>query len=113
MSFFIFIWIWKMTKDEARLVRHEKIHFLQQLEMLFVFHWILYLFFYVVSRTKGHGHFAAYRHNPFEIEAYDNEHDSGYLKSRKRFAWLRCMRAYYQELSADAKKRMDKKLMEY
>ena len=102
-----------MTKDEARLVRHEKIHFLQQLEMLFVFHWLLYLFFYIVSRTKGHDHYSAYRHNPFEIEAYDNEHNSDYLKVRKRFAWLQCVKTYYKELPAVSKKRVDKKVMEY
>jgi hypothetical protein len=113
MSFFIFIWIWRMTKDEARLVRHEKIHFLQQLEMLFIFHWILYVFFYVVSRSKGHGHYSAYRHNPFEIEAYNNEHDTDYLKSRKRFAWMGCMKSYYRELSGTNKKSVDKKVMEY
>src|SRR5687768_2563199 len=88
LSFFIFIWISKHTKDEVRLVRHEKIHFLQQIEMLFVFHWICYAFFYLWSRTKGHGHYVAYRYNPFELEAYNNEHDADYLRTRKSFAWI-------------------------
>jgi hypothetical protein len=94
LSFFIFIWICKLTKDEIRLVRHEKIHFLQQVEMLFLFHWILYAFYYIVARAKGHGHYAAYRNNPFELEAYANESDVTYLKTRRVFAWVRYIREY-------------------
>ncbi len=87
-SFFIFIWISRHTKDEVKLVRHEKIHFKQQVEMLFIFHWLFYSFFYLVSRYKGRGHYAAYRYNPFEIEAYNEESDVSYLKTRKPFAWV-------------------------
>lgn len=94
LSFFIFIWISKLTKDEVRLVRHEKIHFLQQVEMLFLFHWLFYAYFYIVARSKGHGHYAAYRNNPFELEAYANEHDIKYLKERKTFAWLKYIKEY-------------------
>jgi hypothetical protein len=113
MSFFVFIWIWKLTKDEARLVRHEKIHFLQQVEMLFVFHWLLYLFFYFLSRSRGHNHYSAYRHNPFEIEAYDNEHDLNYLTSRKTFAWVRSIKPYRQALRTERKNVASKNVLEY
>jgi hypothetical protein len=99
LSFFIFIWICKLTKDEVKLVRHEKIHFLQQVELLFVFHWVLYAYFYIVARAKGHGHYAAYRNNPFEIEAYNNERDVNYLKSRKFFAWIKSIQAYNHAIS--------------
>jgi hypothetical protein len=88
LSFFIFIWISRLEKDEVRLVRHEKIHFWQQVEMLFIFHWFIYGFFYLVARAKGHGHYIAYRYNPFEIEAFNNEHDTEYLRARKPFAWM-------------------------
>ena len=94
LSFFIFIWICKLTKDEVKLVRHEKIHFLQQVEMLFIFHWLFYAYFYLVARLKGHGHYIAYRYNPFEIEAYDNECDVNYLKARKPFAWVPCVKDF-------------------
>jgi hypothetical protein len=99
ISFFIFIWISKVAKDEVKLIRHEKIHFLQQVEMLFVFHWLLYAFFYLLSRYKGYGHFIAYRYNPFELEAYAYEHDENYLKSRRSFAWIYCVKEYYGFLS--------------
>jgi hypothetical protein len=101
LSFFIFIWISKLTNDEVKLVRHEKIHFLQQVEMLFVFHWFLYGLFYIVSRSKGHGHFVAYRYNPFEIEAFENEKDVNYLKERKPFAWLNYVRQYNAFLASN------------
>jgi hypothetical protein len=112
MSFFIFIWIWKMTRDEVRLVRHEKIHFLQQLEMLFIFHWLLYACFYLISRSRGHGHYTAYRYNPFEIEAYDNEHDVDYLTKRRYFAWLGTLNAYRKHLS-ESKREVNGRPMEY
>jgi hypothetical protein len=98
LSFFIFIWICKLTRDEVKLVRHEKIHFLQQVEMLFLFHWIFYAYFYLVARYKGHGHYIAYRYNPFEIEAYNNESDTHYLKTRKPFAWVSCIRENHRSL---------------
>jgi hypothetical protein len=101
LSFFIFIWISKLTNDEVKLVRHEKIHFLQQVEMLFVFHWFLYGLFYIVSRSKGHGHFVAYRYNPFEIEAFENEKDVNYLKERRPFAWINYVRQYNAFLASN------------
>ncbi len=101
LSFFVFIWIYRATEDESRLIRHEKIHFLQQIELLFIFHWIFYAFFYLLTRSRGHGHYIAYRYNPFELEAYDNEHDHAYLTSRRRFAWTRSVKTYYDMWRSD------------
>jgi hypothetical protein len=100
LSFFIFIWISKLTKDEVKLVRHEKIHFLQQIEMLFIFHWLFYAAFYLIARSKGHSHWVAYRYNPFEIEAYENEHDTRYLRTRQSFAWRRYLNPYVKQLNS-------------
>ena len=101
LSFFVFIWISRLEKDEVRLVRHEKIHFWQQVEMLFFFHWLLYGLFYVVARAKGHCHYIAYRYNPFEIEAFDNDHDPAYLQQRRAFAWLAYFAKYQDTLAKD------------
>lgn len=98
LSFFIFIWISKLTTDEVRLVRHEKIHFRQQIELLFVFHWMLYIIFYLISRLKGYGHYGAYRCNPFELEAFTNDIDTAYLQRRKPYAWLNYIWEYYRTL---------------
>ncbi|MEO5599688.1 MAG: hypothetical protein ABIR06_02050 [Cyclobacteriaceae bacterium] len=101
LSFFIFIWITRQPSDETQLVRHEKIHFWQQVEMLFVFHWILYALFYLLGRMKGQCHYIAYRYNPFELEAFANDPDASYLEKRRAFAWAGFLRQFYQSLEMD------------
>ena len=78
---------------------HETIHFLQQLEMLFVLQWILYGLFYVIGRfTKGSWK-AAYYGNPFEVEAYANDLDSDYLEERKFWAWTGYVKSLFSRQS--------------
>jgi hypothetical protein len=98
LSFFVFVWISKLEKDEVRLMRHETIHFWQQVEMLFVFHWIFYVAFYLIARAKGHCHYIAYRYNPFELEAFDKDPEEDYLKRRTPFAWVSYVRHYNRAL---------------
>src|SRR5688572_19334350 len=88
-SFFIFIFYWKHCRERRTLILHEMIHFYQQVELLFIAHWLLYVTFYVFARIRGKSHDHAYRANPFEKEAYDKECDLHYLKNRKIFAWLK------------------------
>lgn len=89
-SFFIFIFLRDKSKlNDYRLINHETIHFYQQLEMLFVFNWILYCFFYLKEILKGKAHDAAYRSNPFEREAYTNDQDLTYIFKRKPYAWIK------------------------
>ncbi|RAW00083.1 hypothetical protein [Pseudochryseolinea flava] len=88
-SFFIFIWIYDPQKKDSSLIRHEKIHFLQQLELLFIFHWLLYGLFYVAARLAGHNHDKSYRSIPFEREAYAHEDNINYLNDRVAFSWVR------------------------
>jgi hypothetical protein len=100
-SFFIFIWISRLEQNSVRLIRHETIHFRQQVELLFVFHWLLYGLFYTISRLKGQRHYIGYRYNPFELEAYGNDSNPEYLKQRKLFAWLRYLRPFRASLMRD------------
>ena len=93
-SFFLFVLISRQETLKERLIRHEKIHFYQQLELLFVFHWLLYGLFYLISRINGKGHYIAYRYNPFELEAYANDQDTAYLHHRKWFSWTRNIREF-------------------
>lgn len=89
-SWFLFIWITRSAKDLERIViNHEKIHFRQQVEMFFIPHWFLYVWYYCQMRLKGMDHNRAYLNNPFEREAYENEHNLEYLVSRPKFAWRR------------------------
>lgn len=71
--------------------RHETIHFQQQLELLFVFFFLLYGIFWILALfvNKFDGK-AAYYALPFEQEAYNHDHDLEYLpKTRVRFGWVK------------------------
>jgi D-alanyl-lipoteichoic acid acyltransferase DltB (MBOAT superfamily) len=70
-------------------IRHETIHFKQQLELLFVFQWILYGIFHLVGFLKSKDTRWAYLSNPFELEAYDNDEDVSYLEKRKLYSWIK------------------------
>ncbi len=74
--------------EREQIINHEKIHFRQQVEMLFVLQWLLYVLFYFINRLKGMNHDKAYRNNPFEKEAFANDWDLNYLKKRKFLSWL-------------------------
>ena len=82
-----------------KTITHETIHFFQQVEMLFIFQWILYGLFYVIGRfTKGSWK-AAYYGNPFEVEAYANDLDPDYLKERKFWAWTGYVKSLFSRQS--------------
>lgn len=68
-------------------LNHEAIHTVQMRELLYVFFYIIYLFEWVfrLAFIKGD----AYYGMSFEREAYDNEGDIDYLKTRKHFAQWR------------------------
>ena len=80
-----FVFCKEKLSEETR--RHETIHFQQQLEMLFVFQWILYGLFWLIGYVKYRDGKEAYYKNPFEQEAYINEYVDNYLSKRERFSW--------------------------
>ena len=92
LSFFIFVFA--RGKLDERVKRHETIHYKQQLEMLFVFQWILYAYFHLSALVSGLSGKEAYYYNPFELEAYDNDEKEGYLSERKPYAWVK----YWREM---------------
>ena len=82
--------------NNGRTLQHEKIHYYQQVEMLFIFMWIAYILNLIINvfkillkkdqtfiseNTKGKKYGLiqkAYRNISFEIEAYNNEKDANY-----------------------------------
>lgn len=76
------------VKESEVTIHHEKIHFRQQLELFIVPFYILYILFYIVYRFKGYNHFNAYMSIPFEREAYRNDTNLDYLKTRSFWAWI-------------------------
>jgi hypothetical protein len=96
-SFFIFLFFAEKNPS-PELINHERIHFYQQLELLFVIHWILYLGSYTynylslvftTNLTHRQRHWKAYFNNVFEKEAYENDKDLSYLSTRQTYAWTR------------------------
>lgn len=82
-------WVFCKEKFPEKTLRHETIHYHQQLELFFVLHWVMYLAFHVKGLIKEENGEKAYRQNPFELEAYDNDDDPSYLENRELFAWRR------------------------
>lgn len=60
-------------------INHEKIHWKQQVEMLILPFYILYFLEWL---------FKGYRNISFELEAYTNETDKHYLKTRSPYNWI-------------------------
>ena len=87
MAIYPFILVRDSEKMEIT-IRHEKIHFRQQLEMLILPFYFAYLAYYFIFRLQGLAHWEAYRAIPFEKEAYRYENDEAYLGKRPIWAWL-------------------------
>lgn len=70
---------------DEKTLNHEKIHTSQIKEMLYVFFYVWYVIEWLIRLPKGN----AYRNISFEREAYANDNNPNYLKTRKRFAFLK------------------------
>ena len=90
MALFPFILVKEASfKHDEVLIRHERIHLRQELELLVIPFYVLYLFNYLVNLIWFKNHDRAYRNIIFEREAYTNESIKGYLKKRKLWAWVK------------------------
>jgi hypothetical protein len=79
----------KSLQTDERIIRHEQIHFYQQLELLIVFFYPVYFLNYLFNLARYCNHDKAYFQLSFEREAYQHEGDPNYLYTRKHFAWLK------------------------
>ncbi len=94
MAIYPFILIQKVSyKNEAVLVNHEKIHHRQQLELLVVPFYLLYLLHYLYNLLKYRKHQTAYLNILFEKEAYAQQQNLTYLSTRSVFSWIKYLRA--------------------
>ncbi|WP_256011026.1 hypothetical protein [Desertivirga xinjiangensis] len=90
MALFPFILVKeKRFKNHKSLVLHEKIHLIQQLELLILPFYILYLLNYLVNLYRYRSHKRAYEEIAFEKEAYSNDLDQKYLSRRPFWHWLK------------------------
>lgn len=79
----------KEYKNDEVLVNHEKIHHQQQIELLIIPFYIIYVFNYLVNLVRFRSHHKAYLNILFEKEAYTNEGNLHYNQIRKTFAAFR------------------------
>ena len=70
----------------ARRINHEKIHWAQQMEMLIIPFYLWYSVEWLI-RIPINGRKAYYK-LLHEKEAFENDDNMDYLKTRKHFAWL-------------------------
>ena len=70
-------------------INHERIHAVQQRELLYLPFFLWYFLEWLVLLLKYRDRMEAYRHIRFEEEAYRHQADLDYLKRRKLFQYLR------------------------
>jgi len=89
MAIYPFILVQKnSSKEDKKLMNHERIHLRQQLELLILPFYLFYFINYLYNLITSFEHETAYRNIIFEQEAYDHQHDLEYLKNRKIFGFL-------------------------
>ncbi len=90
ITLFPFIILRRDIKDTASapyVINHEKIHIIQQGELLVIFFIIAYFYEYFSARLRGDTPGEAYRKISFEREAYTHMYDLKYLERRKFLAY--------------------------
>lgn len=76
-------------KNDPVLLNHEKIHLRQQLELLILPFYLVYGIEWLIGLVKYRDSYTAYKNISFEREAYTNENDHNYLKTRSPWQFLR------------------------
>lgn len=79
--------IYVSDNPSEKTINHEKIHWKQQVELLVIPFYIIYLLEFLI-KFLFYGK-DSYRNISFEREAYSNDENLDYLKSRKLFSWIK------------------------
>jgi len=82
----------KSLKENPFIINHEKIHLRQQIEMLWIFFFLWYGIEFLFRWIRFKNAITAYRNISFEQEAYVNEMNLDYLKSRKFWSFLKYLK---------------------
>ncbi|MFD2824415.1 hypothetical protein ACFS5M_12105 [Lacinutrix iliipiscaria] len=90
LAVFPFVFLkYRELKWDKVLINHEKIHLRQQLELFIFPFYILYFVEFLFRLIQFRNWKLAYRNISFEREAYKNEKDLNYLKSRSFWEFLK------------------------
>src|SRR6476620_12686900 len=84
------LWPFMFLKKGASnaIITHERIHFRQQVELLILPFYAIYILNYIFNCLRYAGHERAYRNIIFEREAYANQGNTNYLKERRLYSFL-------------------------
>jgi hypothetical protein len=82
----------KNLKLDKVLINHEKIHLKQQLELLVLPFFLIYTIEFLVRLAQYRHWYTAYVNISFEREAYSNQGNLNYLKTRKLWSFLNYLR---------------------
>ncbi len=90
ISIFPFIILEKREiKYDKSFINHELIHIYQQMELFFIFFIFIYYFEFLFLLIKHRDFQKAYKNISFEREAYANESNYNYLKTRKWYSFAK------------------------
>lgn len=90
LTAFPFVFVkYRSDKENKVFINHEKIHLRQQLELLVLPFFVLYILEYFVRLIQYRNRNLAYRNISFEREAYDNELNAYYLEKRRFFSFIK------------------------
>ncbi|NNF18943.1 MAG: hypothetical protein HKN61_04140 [Flavobacteriaceae bacterium] len=76
-------------REDSVLINHEKIHLRQQQELLIIPFYLLYFTEWLIRLMYYRNAYHAYKNLSFEKEAYHNEANLDYLKTRKPFTFIK------------------------
>ena len=89
ITLFPFVFIERRDlKNNKCFVNHERIHLRQQLELMVLPFFVWYVVEFLIRYIQYKHWSLAYRNISFEREAYSNEKDLNYLKSRSFWNFL-------------------------
>lgn len=77
---------WESRRKKT--INHESIHIQQQQELLIVLFYLIYVLEFIIKLIIYGKPKRAYQNISFEREAYANDTNENYLKTRKRYNWI-------------------------
>ncbi len=90
ITLFPFVFVkYSNLKENTYFLNHERIHLRQQMELLVIPFFIWYGLEFVLRYIQYGNWSSAYRNISFEREAYANEKDLNYLKTRSFWNFLK------------------------
>ncbi len=79
----------KQLKTDKKFINHEMIHVYQQMELMFIFFVLFYYAEFIILWFKYKNIQKSYQNISFEREAYENEANFDYLKTRRWFSFIK------------------------